>query len=518
MSKETGPLEPSEVVGEASQGSEPDIVGLLQSGGEVFGVRARALLEVTLIKDLDSILSSDPAVVGAFSLRGTLIPVLDPFVLCGLPAQEMDRSIAAVLTDGTSMLALGVEGISGLRRLEASAVQRLSEQAHGAPLIGHAILDDRMVHMIDTKCIFANERLPRALSRLRRVASSVNSGMSKFLTFSSGGVLYGLSAQNIFGTVPGQDIVEQWMANRLLLGCIESFGRRVPVIEPHALFGLGMPRADHTPEFVVVRMGDGRVIALAVDQVCRIHDIPKSQVAAGQRIAGSRFLRGTVKEDGTDVFLLDVDEFLADPELNRIAELSDKRTKPAEPAHAIATGAAGDTRNPAGKAAAAVKSPDEERKVQHERVRYLVFSAGSRFAAPITQVARIVEPPERKTTCRTSIAGVVGLVLYDDRTMPLLSLSAHLGLSRTSTTAEPRVLLIGPPDRRTALLVDEVDGIADSEWRSLPEARIPGQGDLVQLRHRGQTEVVDRLDLEELCSAVRAAWDKDTESAPTHVA
>lgn len=129
-----------------------------------------------------------------------------------------------------------------------------------------------------------------------------------------------------------------------------------------------------------------------------------------------------------------------------------------------------------------------------------------------------MEPPDRRTTCRTSVAGVVGLVLYDDRTMPLVSLSAHFGLPPATSSGEPRVLLIGPPDRRTAVLVDGVDGIADSDWRSLAEARIPGGGDLVQLRHPGETEVLNRLDLEEMCGAIRAAWDKDAEAMPARVA
>lgn len=140
--------------------SEANMVGLLQAGGELIGVRAKTLLEVTLIKGLDSILSSDPAVVGAFSLRGTLIPVLDPFVLCGLPSRDMDRSSAAVLTDGASMIALGVEGISRLRRLGAESVQ--TQHGQDTPLIGHAMLDARMVHLIDTDRIFADHRLPRA--------------------------------------------------------------------------------------------------------------------------------------------------------------------------------------------------------------------------------------------------------------------------------------------------------------------------------------------------------------------
>jgi chemotaxis signal transduction protein len=289
------------------------------------------------------------------------------------------------------------------------------------------------------------------------------------------------------------------------------------VVEPNALFDLGEPRGDVAPEFVVVRMRDGRVIALAVDQVCRIHDVSKARLAAGQRIAGSRFLRGTVTEDGKDVFLLDADAFVADPELNKIAELSDKRNKPVDAAAQVASKVPNEVSGVSGSADAA-SEPGAARKVKHERVRYIVFKAGGRFAAPITQVARIVEPPQQRTMCRSSVAGIVGLVLFDDHTMPLVSLSAHLGLHASETTAEPRVLLLGPPERRTALLVDAVDGIADSEWRSLPEARIPGGRDLVQLRHRGQTEVVDRLDLEEICAAIRSAWDKEPAQAPAQVA
>lgn len=509
---------------EASKGvladlAEDGMVGLLRTGGELVGVRAKTLLEVTLIKGLESILSRDPAVVGAFSLRGTLIPVLDPFVLCGLSPRDVEHKIAAVVTDGKSMMALGVEGIAGLRRLGAETVQRLQPCDDATPLIGHAILDDQTVHLIESDRIFLDTRLPRAENRLRRVALSASSDVAKYLTFSSGGVLYGLSAQSIFGTVPRQDIAERWMANGLLLGCIRSFGRRVPVVEPHALFDLGTPRDGISPEFVVVRMRDDRVIAIAVDHVCRIHEVPEATIAEGQRIAGSKFLRGTVKEDGTDVFLLDASEFIADAELNEIAELSDKRTKPAGSAITGKGDAPAAATTSSDGSADAAGAADAAHNVCHERARYIVFSAGGRFAAPITQVARIVEPPQQRTMCRSPVPGIVGLVLFDDRTMPLVSLSAHLGFAASaSTESAARVLLVGPPDRRTALLVDGVDGIADSDWRSLPEARMPGGQDLVQLRHRGRTEVLDRLSLDEICCAIRSVWDKDPETATVNVA
>ncbi|MDG4648410.1 chemotaxis protein CheW [Roseibacterium sp. SDUM158017] len=482
-------------------GSRPDAVprfrtiGLLQVGDDLVGVPSDALLEVTLIRRLDRILSPEPAVIGALTLRGTLVPVCDPFVLCELGAQGAGRPIAAIVTDGKGMIALGVDGISGLRRCEEGNVQRLHGAEMQGVLDGQAILDGQIVHLLDIERIFANARLPRAERKLRRVASTGNGDGLKHLTFRSGGVLYALSAEHIFGTVPRQDIEERWLGERLVSGCIRFHGRRIPVIEPHELFGLGTPRAAERPEFVVIRMPGERVLALAVDEVCSIQHVGRATRTGREGGMGTRsdLLRGTHDDGGSVVFLLDAARILANATLLNISELSDRSPVP------IDDGVLGRGAGPGAVA-------PSEQGIIRERVRSLVFVAGQRFAAPITQVARILEMPERLTSCETDIAGLLGLFLVGGQPAPLVDLAGHLGLPPSRRPVERRVLLIGPPQARIGIVVEGIDGIADSDWRSRPEARMPGGHDMVQLRRRGEVEVLDRLDLDAVADGVRAAW------------
>jgi purine-binding chemotaxis protein CheW len=467
-------------------------IGLLRCGDDFLGVRSTALLEVAPIRQLEPILSTEAAVIGAMALRGAIVPVCDPHVLCGLDSRSGTPAIAAIVSDGDGMLALGVDGISGLRRFAGSAAQRLHAEDADVPLLGHVILDGKLVHLMDTDRIFAEPRLPRATRRHRSRAATASTASSKHLTFSAGGVLYALSAEHIFGTVPRQEIAERWIGDDMAAGCITFQNRRIPVVEPCGLFSLGGASSETRPEYVVIRMPEDRLLALAVDSVCRIQDVTPSaaRTSARRSATGSPLLRDTFEVDGSVVFVLDAERILADPDLLTISDLSRREVE--------ATGATGMS------SGAATRGDDHA--VIHESVRMLIFSCGGRFAAPITHVSRILEPPGATTPCRSRVPGLERLFMLDGQPTPLVRLSSHLRLNEDPAARHRRVLVSGPPEARIGFVVDAIEGIADSDWRSRPEARLPGGYDLVQLRNRGDREVVDRLDLDAIADDIARSW------------
>lgn len=471
------------------------IIGLLRCDGHAFGIPSEALLEVAPVGTLDTLLSPEPAVLGAVRLRGSLIPVLDPFALCGLPRMRAEDgagcAIAAVLTDGTAMVALGVSGIAGLRRCARDEVQGLG--AGSAALSGHALLDGEIVHILDPASLLARSDIPRAARRLRRRSASSGADHSKHLIFAAGDAVFALTAEHISGTVPRQDLAERWLGSGESTGCLRVQGRRVPVIDPGGLLGLGAPARDGAAEYVVLRMPEDRLVAFAVDDVCRIQPVPRERVRLWDDgpSAASALIAGTFEWDGRMVFLLDAARLRSDPRLATLAELSDRDQDDAQDREAAKAG----------------PDPGETGQgVIRERVRHIVFRAGGRVAAPIGQVARIIVPPAELTLCRAAVPGLCGLFLVDDQPVPLIDLSVYRGQAPPGQQVDARVLLARTEAGLVGLLAEAVEGIADSDWRSCPDARMPGGGDLVQLRLRGAPVVLERLDLQAMADAIRARW------------
>ncbi len=475
-------------------------IGLLRCADEAFGIPSDALLEVALVQKLDTILSPDPAVLGAVSLRGTLVPVLDPLVLCGLsrsraggPGHRPACAIAAIVTDGRAMVALGVSGIAGLRRCPTEEIQRLGGEADTNALAGHALLEGEIVHILDPARLLARSDLPRAARRPRSKPTDSGGDHAKHLVFEAGGATYALTAEHIFGTVPRQDLAERWLGSGGTTGCLRVQERRVPVVDPGVLFGLGTAGRDGQPEYIVLQMPGDRLVALAADEVCRIQPVPRSRIhgTGDGGAAGSPLLTGTFDWDGRMVFVVDAERLRREPRLAGIAELSDRHPAAGPDAAGPSTGSATD---------------GTERDVIPERVRHIVFHAAGRLAAPIEHVTRIIEPPSELTFSRAAIPGLLGLFPADGLPVPLVDLAAHRGRGQPSLADGCRVLVSQTDAGMVGFVAHAVEGIADSDWRSRPAARLPGGGDLVQLRHNGTPIVLERVELPTIARAILDAW------------
>lgn len=508
----------------AGQSGAGGVYGLLRTAEHTFCIPAGALAEVAHISKLHPFLSDHAAVRGAVAMRGLLVPVCDPLTLCDEGRSLQAPRVAAFATDGDRVLSLGVDEVGGLYRCSDGDVQHLGADKPGQTIAGHIRFEDGLGHILDMARLFDTAGLPFARRKTRTPSTKEDAGRTKNLVFEAGGVAFGLSAHVILGTVPRQPIDETWLAAGLLAGCIRYHGHRAPVVEPTALFGLGGKRRNERPEFVVIRLDNGKPLALAVDAVRFMRDVPVQDESSDAGF-GTQLLAGTFDDPRGTIAIVSSGRLVRDQRLCDLRDLSDRsdeERRAAGSSRSSPDGARAQGREPNENALAQMTGDTDTKQPtgsQERRVRHVVFRAANRFATPINQIARVLEPPDSLMTLGSAPPGVLGLFMEGGRPVPLVSVPEMLGLPsevEQECPSHARVLLVEAPNCAVGVLVQSIESISESDWRSQPADRMPGGFDLVRVRNRGTVEVLDVLDLESFAARVGNAWhEANTDSCAT---
>jgi chemotaxis signal transduction protein len=115
---------------------------------------------------------------------------------------------------------------------------------------------------------------------------------------------------------------------------------------------------------------------------------------------------------------------------------------------------------------------DGEEDVVRNVQRYIKFIAGTDLAAPMSQLSQIIELPRDLNPCPRHVPGLMGLFLSVGHMTPLVDMASYLGLTNESAEraggpSEQKLILTGVPGHRVGYLVQSIDGIGTSQWRSV---------------------------------------------------
>jgi len=469
------------------------ILGLLNLRGETVAIDVGALAEVAHIEALSRPLSPQPGVLGLISIRGSLIPVCDPFSLYGVGADESQPAIAAVIIDGDQAIGLGVDGVQGLKRFKRSDVQCMHGEAGHGFGAGTIERKDGLIEVLDAQALIKEAGLPHAQTRLRKAHGGTRSTTRPYLTFEAGGVFFAVPARNIFGTVPRQPIEDPTLADGTFLGTITYFRRRVPVMETNRVFGLGGTRRDASSETVVLRLGNDRLLGFAVDRICHValpaeENFKPLPLQIDERMG---LIFGTVDINGEEHFLINEEKIGNDHQLISAAELSERAQEETQ----------SDLSEDAKLAAASGAS-----RIEKLRDRFLMVEAGAPIALRMRDLRGMQEPPKDEdiTACAAYAPGLEGLFFADGKLVPLINLAQYLGTG--SGEERLRVLLVQDGDFVAGYLLDNVTGVASSRWFSKQDERLSEVFDLVALRRDGKTEVLNFLDIKALTRQIGQGW------------
>jgi chemotaxis signal transduction protein len=457
--------------------------GLLQSGDHLIGVSTEDLAEVVPILKLTPYPSEDPAVLGAISVRGVLVPVLDPMALCGLQPGARPPQVAALLRNDRNLVALAMDQVVELRRVAPHELQAIDNAAEDALVTVFLLTEAGQVNILGTKALFARPALPLANRHLRVKEEQGNRNVRPHLTFESGGVRYAIAVSNLFNTIPRRTLESTDVASGAFLGKVTYHRRTIPVVDMNALVNMTAARETDLPEIVVVHIGNDRLLGLAVDRISRIEYFQVSEIVAvpDHLRAAMPLVRATFqqKDTASHTLIIDPDEISALPEMAGVTEMSDKE------------GDTPPTEEP-------VKTDRED--IERVRNRNLVFSAGSEFAVPVQEIFDVLPPPKEITPWQSGIPGLQGLFFFRNRMTPLIHLTRYLGNSSADTVSEKYVLVCGTPDLAVGFLVDGIRGILQSDWQTT--SKLETGFDMVHIVDRGKSWLCPRVPLEALAADV----------------
>ncbi|WP_119153617.1 chemotaxis protein CheW [Caldimonas tepidiphila] len=456
----------------------------MRLGGVLLGLPVHALREVLPCPAvLESMPAATPWMRGAFSLRGTVIPVLDLRPVLGLAADGPVAKVVVVMRWQQRLLGLLAEAVCGIATVEAQRLSVLSAAPGGAAVpTTHAIeLPEGVVTVLDAQRlaelpgVTLVQEPPAGMHGVQAVQHE------PVLLLAAEGLLLGVPAMLVDATVPQVRPRASALASGLCLGVMKHQGGEVPVVDALRLAGLARCNESVASTAIVLRLGQGRV-ALLVDEVKDLLYPPAEHVLAmpAMTLQQAELFKGVLETSQLQPCLLfDAAALGAYPPLQGLARLSR---------------AAGDAGGLDGRAQAS------------QRDTVLTFRVGIELAASLRQVVEIVPLPESIAPLRASDGAMRGLFIHRGAVLPLLSLAGLLGEPETQLLAsEARVLIVGEEGARVGLAVEALHSIEPVHWQRsgpppqrgyLSERRVAQS--LVEVGMGAERRTLSRLDLQEV--------------------
>lgn len=462
--------------------------GVFRVGSRLVGVALENISEVCVVPRLSSLMTPGPIVLGAFDLRGALVPVLDLESLSGLAPRSVETKTAAILKYEGRMTAIALDGIVNLARSRLTEISyqgaESSQAAYSKMVFKRGFWSENdVVSELDIASLFARDDILTIQDTRQKSKREHGQETQKLLIFSSGQARFSIDANNIFATVPRQRIDAKEIGGQQepFLGFISHQSWRVPVVHANMVLGVGGIERIDEAEVALLRFPNEKLIGLAVESMEKLVSVadvdlkPSSPLVAKTGILGSVF----ADRNGNQTHVINIEALTTRSDLIEISELTRR------------------------KEAARINSKEDDTKgkdIVRERDRYLVFEAGRTLAVPAAQIVRILKKPDQIIPSPTLHPLVEGLFEFNNRSIPLARIDSSNASQGTS-----HILLVGPQDYQVGFAVDKICSLQTSNWRSKNTNPMPGSEALVQVSDGGKKTVLPITNLLGLAEAIAGA-------------
>ncbi len=425
--------------------------GIIAIGDALLGIPIEHLSEVFHVEKEEHLPQEQALLRGGIALRGQLVPVLDLQQIGRLRHTEGETHFGVILQYDQRLLAAFVDQVVGIATVPKDNIQNIAQCDHQEKSLFHDVFayQGRFVSLLDVAAIFS---LPDIFTVARRNNATEQSQRVRnpMLTFAAGGALYAVPAVEVYAAIHKQTVEKTALAIGPCLGEITYHGRRIPVLCPVQILGLGTPNLTYMTEVVALRFPDDLVLGFAVDA---IHEIGTFAEGVETPLpiwqADRNFISNIIiKEDGSQIYTIDLGKLHAATDLQDIATLS--KTDAVSPDEDRATDAQNLTSN-----------------IVATKERYLVVDAAERLAIPLSQVNCIDEPPQTLTAANIKTPGFLGYFSRANESIALFDLCEYMGGAAVAHH-RAKILLTGKPGYQVGYIVDRVVSIEMSQWREKP--------------------------------------------------
>jgi purine-binding chemotaxis protein CheW len=461
---------------------------------EEFALPASVIREVVNYPDkVTPMPLSPPFLEGVFTLRGTVIPVLNLGRIFDPEAAAAHSSHKIAIVDHEEIQVGLVFHSTGeilrVRPEQCATLQYRDSATHN--VIGGTIrLDDgaRLLQILDPVALIKIENVPqvRALqSAGRKIETSqfhLQAERRQCVSFRVGQTTFAFEMSAIREIIDVPPLTSSVLTSKLCLGRFTLRGSVVAVVDFGAILGVGRRAGstDGTPmapgsaqRIVIARIGDAS-IGLLVDSVDNIFSFFPGDLLPIPLFSGSRagMFGGCIHKEGIGAII-----FLDHDGIFSSSEVIDMTRGHAELYQHENTGAA-IVRKTTGAAV--------------QRQVYITFTVGDTCALEIRKVREIIDFPVDMITPPSMPSFVEGILNLRRQMITILNLRSLYGMPALGDNTLSKVLIIERGDERFGLMVDSVENIVtvpDSD--RMPTPRLVRSNDPGDMRN----EMLDVIEL-----------------------
>lgn len=306
--------------------------------GERFALDAAVVQEIVWLPELAPVADASPAVVGAFSLRGRVLPVLDPS-LCFGRAQSVLRVDDAVIVlevgserfgliadeelDAVAIGPADIEQVGGDHALLAHATALLQGVAKRGEMLAmvldaHALLAAALagsapIAAAQRSAVVMSEAQAEVLrGRARAMAQPLQAdgpgGSPSYALVELDGELFGIPIEFVRELLPLRNVCPLPCCPAHILGSMNVRGQVLTLVDLRPIIGL--PARQPLAEVVVVRAGE-LVFGVAVGEIADITGANAPALLPSFADRGLPFYRGTGRVDKRVFSVIDIETMLA---------------------------------------------------------------------------------------------------------------------------------------------------------------------------------------------------------------
>ncbi|ACB34035.1 CheW protein [Leptothrix cholodnii SP-6] len=466
------------------------VYGVLQIGSAQVALPIDALREVIPGPARFSALPvNTPGLLGAITLRGRVVAVLDLRLLLGQPAPRDTGQVVALVHHANAVIGLLVDGVRGLARLAAGRLNRMDST--GTELLFGGCFerseDGSVVSVLDAAALM---RLP-GVPLLRGAAPGAarprqDLACRSLMLVRCGEIGLAIGVTEVHATLPQVTLMPSSIDGRICHGVIEHAGVQLPAVDPLALLELGARPAGEPSQALLLRDENG-LVALLVSQVIDLVQVPESDLLALPPLAVRRpeLFRALLNVPGHGQHLLLGPGVLRDhadlqglAHLNVRAQVGNGAARAASATSSTAASAGGDA--------------------------VITYDIGHEVATLLSQVSEVLPLPTETGRPISGHPAVTGLFSHRGQSVTLVCLASLLGGRNPPDPATARVLLVRQDGGTFGFIVPRLYNIEHTVWEqpgaarggAPASARHPlGPHSVIELGTGAQRRTLHRVDL-----------------------
>lgn len=421
------------------------IYGSFVLGSIELAINADELQEVVnLPDDLDQVPLAPDCLTGVFSLRDTVVPVLNMRKLlevdCGDEERDEGRDCIAIVQVGDNRLGMQFDRTAEVLRVGPEQIDQFQYEEKSSarsPVQGVIRLDQgrRLVQVLDSTVLLNLPDVPRSnldesseSKRLRLPQQTKR----RCITFGCGDSRYGFRIDAVNEIIPLDGMGSIGVASDICLGRIELRGKGVAVMDLAQLLGGEASQSCTEGCRVIVVVIDGEPVGFKVDQVGGIIEYEAEELQALPDFGGDTkvLLAGCiVEQDGNDICLIDHDRLFKIP--NITVPMSSRSDSISSGQVDLNTG---------------------------KSTTCLLVNLGMDFGLPVASISEIIECPETFNGISGAPSFIRGVFNLRRKAVTVVNLRSLYGFREMGEQLEPKLLIA---EHGSNLIGLQVDGVKD---------------------------------------------------------